>query len=163
MNEIVLTRFNETLLFDCQDSHEITPGLSLGTHKYCGGTLNAWPVSKTHYVILCDICGRITKPVPNQVDTYEKLCMWCNVVKKCPGFHYDALLAEFFKKEPEGKHPINDPEMGDHCCAADHIGLPAPEPGDLDWSKPEDLLMGGPDDYPKNPPANLPDGLVDEQ
>ena len=85
MNRIVLTEFGEELVDFGEDENEKICLISyIGCHIH--GELSKNPIkyfvylmaiSKTHNVAVCAKCGRITPPIPKEVDTYGRLRQWC--------------------------------------------------------------------------------------
>jgi len=83
MKPILLTKYGETLEIESPsyltDTEELPkcPDVYAGTHSVCGGIIFIKPVSETHFVVFCSICGRITEPIPDEVCTYGRLRQWC--------------------------------------------------------------------------------------
>lgn len=80
MKPILLTEYGETLVVTNLRSKESTIPISdvtyMGHHESDNGFVYAKPISKTHYVVWCAICGRIVI-VPLEVNTASLLRQWC--------------------------------------------------------------------------------------
>jgi hypothetical protein len=81
MEPIALNEYGESMDAINSETDESSLPISLcsyaGVHESDNGFVYALPVSETHYVIRCAICGRITRPIPKEVNTYGKLRGWC--------------------------------------------------------------------------------------
>lgn len=85
---IVLTRFGETMIVEfpppwtedkLTDEHPLQCSTTyIGIHESDKGFIYFRPVSKTHGIIHCAVCGRITGPLLLEgINTYGKLRDWC--------------------------------------------------------------------------------------
>ena len=64
----------------------------VGIHEADNGFVYFKPVSVTHGIIYCAVCGRITKPIPiDQVGTYGKLREWCRAQIEQDELEWDVL------------------------------------------------------------------------
>ena len=78
---IVLSEYGETLVIESRDDEKIPlSGAYIGTLKQGNYFVYAVPISETYYILsVAGKIGKIGKPIPVTIDTFEKLREWCSI------------------------------------------------------------------------------------